>query len=287
MAYEQYRPNSFRSLPLVVKNLLILNVLVYLVSQIESYFFNINLTDILGLHFPLSEKFHLYQLITCMFMHDQTSLFHILFNMFALLMFGKILESVWGPKRFLFFYIVTGIGAGLLHSTVSYYENKPAIDFINSYIQNPDLNDFNVFLGQFKPNSMDLVNHYNAVIPTAFNNALSNNNIPEALKISVDYMQTYKIDFPNSLPPAIGASGAIFGILVAFGMLFPNTELYLMFIPIPIKAKYAVILYGVIELFMGVARFSWDNIAHFAHLGGALFGFILVKYWQKGGKNFY
>lgn len=283
----QSRPSSFKLLPPVIKNLLIINILFYAATWVINNRLQIDLTDLLGLHFPLSEKFHFYQLFTYLFMHDPNDIFHLVFNMFALWMFGYALENLWGGKRFLFFYLVTGIGAGLVHYTIVYFETKSTIDFVNAYIQHPTIEEFQHFVSNtFKPVSQDLVDHYNSMIPTKFTQALRSNNVQDALIISTDYMKTYKVDFLN-MPLAIGASGAVFGILVGFGMLFPNTELIMLFFPIPIKAKYAVVLYAGIELFFGVAQFSWDNVAHFAHLGGALFGFIIIKYWQKKAKTFY
>ncbi|MEO6902976.1 MAG: rhomboid family intramembrane serine protease [Bacteroidia bacterium] len=285
MSYQQYSPNKFTLLPLVVKNLLIINGLFYLATLALNTQFESNLSDSLGLHYPFSEKFHAYQLITYLFMHG--SFWHLFFNMFALWMFGNTLENTWGPKRFLIYYLICGIGAALCHYTVVYFQNQPTLDFINNYIANPNLQQFQFFLKSdyFKASSQEILDHYNAIIPTSYSNAISSNNVQEALRISVDYMNIYKTDFLNA-PVVIGASGSVFGILLAFGMLFPNTLLYIYF-AIPIKAKWFVILYGAAELYSGIMATEGDNVAHFAHLGGMLFGFILIKYWQKNKKNFY
>jgi membrane associated rhomboid family serine protease len=286
MNYQNpYRPNSFSLLPPVVKNLLIINALFFLVKKVMEDQFGIDLADKLGLHFPFSQKFQPYQLITYMFMHGD--FWHLFFNMFALWMFGNTLENLWGSKKFLIYYIITGIGAAVCHYTVVYFQNQATLDFINNYIANPSLNDFNLFLDSnyLKAGSQDVIDHYNAVIPTTFTNAINHSNAAEALQISVDYMRIYKTDFLNA-PVIIGASGAVFGILLAFGMLFPNTLLYIYF-AIPIKAKWFVALYGAIELFSGLRGDVSDNVAHFAHLGGMLFGFILIKYWQKKSNTFY
>lgn len=279
MSYQQYRPTSFRILPPVVKNLLIINGLFYLATVVMETQFNIDLADTLGLHFMFAEKFRPYQLITYMFMHG--SFMHLFFNMFALWMFGNVLENYWGPKRFLTYYIITGIGAALIHYTVVYFQNQSTLEFVNNYIANPSLADFQDFITSERVRviSQELVDHYNAIIPRSFNNALISNNAEEALRISVDYMQIFKTDFLNA-PVVIGASGSVFGILLAFGMLFPNTLLYVYF-AIPIKAKWFVMIYGAMELFSGIKSATDDNVAHFAHLGGMLFGFILIKYWQK------
>lgn len=200
----------------VVKNLLIINALMLILTWVlASPQFGIDLTLYLGLHFWKSPYFYPHQLITYMFMHGGFT--HILFNMFAVYMFGRVLENVWGSKRFLFYYMITGIGAGVVQLIVNWWQFQST----------------------------------------------------------------------GQLPITVGASGAVFGILLAFGMLFPNTELMLLFPPIPIKAKYFVIGYAVIELYLGVQNFSFDNIAHFAHLGGMLFGFILLKIWQKNSNFFY
>ena len=285
MSYQQYRPNSFKILPPVVKNLLIINGLFYLASLVMGAQFGVDLSDLLGLHFPLSQDFRPYQLITYMFMHG--SFMHLFFNMFALWMFGNTLENYWGQKRFLTYYIITGIGAALCHYAVVYFEMKPALDLANSYIANPSLQDFQTLLSsdQLKMGTQEAVNHYNEIIPGTFSHALASNNLQEALRISIDYMQIYKADILNA-PVVIGASGSVFGILLAFGMLFPNTMLYIYF-AIPIKAKWFVILYGAFELFSGIRGAIGDNVAHFAHLGGMLFGFILIKYWQKKSNTFY
>lgn len=285
MNYQSpYRPNNFSLLPLVVKNLLIINGLFFL-AALSLNTLGIDLNDLLGLHFPFSQKFRPYQVVTYLFMHGD--FWHLFFNMFALWMFGNTLENLWGSKRFLIYYIITGIGAAACHYTVVYFQNQEVLDFINNYIANPSLSDFNVFLhsNYLKISTQEILDHYNAIIPTTFNNALQQNNMEEALRISVDYMQLYKADFLNG-PVIIGASGSVFGILLAFGMLFPNTLLYVYF-AIPIKAKWFVALYGAIELFSGIRGEVGDNVAHFAHLGGMLFGFILIKYWQKSNKTFY
>lgn len=284
MAFLQNQQNSFKQLPLVVKNLIIINGLFFLATLA---FTNqgLDLEDKLGLHFPLSEKFQPFQIITYMFMHG--GFMHLFFNMFALWMFGNTLENLWGPKRFLTYYIITGIGAAVCHYTVVYFQIQPTLEAINAYIANPSLESFKAFLDSdyLKFTSNEMVNHYNDTIPTFFNSAINSNNYSEALKISVDYMQIFKTDYLNA-PVVIGASGSVFGILLAFGMLFPNTMLYVYF-AIPIKAKWFVMLYGAMELFSGIANSQGDNVAHFAHLGGMLFGFILIKFWQKRSNRFY
>jgi rhomboid-like protein len=202
---------------------------------------NRGLTDYLSLHYLFNTHhydhgvgFQPYQILTHMFMHG--SLAHIFFNMWGLLMFGSILEQVWGPKRFLTFYLITGLGAVALHMAVQVY-------LMHS------------FTGSIDPSI-----------------ALLNANTDAA---GIYVSQT------------LGASGAIFGIATAFAMLFPNTELMIIPIPIPIKAKYLMPLYILVELVMGLSMHQGDNVAHFAHLGGALFGFILVKIWNRNRNTLY
>ena len=178
------------------------------------------------------------------------SLGHIFFNMFALWMFGKVLEQVWGSRRFFIYYMITGLGAVFLHTLVLSIEIHPLVNYVSQ--------TYNI--DTFTPDAIDQL--YNMADPKA-----------RALAVAL-------------LTPTIGASGAVFGVLLAFGMLFPNTQLMLLFPPIPIKAKYFVIGYGLIELYLGLMQ-PGSNVAHFAHLGGMLFGFIMIKLWEKDRKAFY
>lgn len=221
---EQYSPTGFRVLPTVVKNLLIINVLMFLATfTLER--FNIDLTNILGLHFFKASDFRIYQIITYMFMHANFG--HLFFNMFALWMFGNTLENIWGSKRFLLFYMVCGIGAGLCQELVQYIEYATSLA------------------------NYATVNTGGKIIP----------------------MSAY-LNMMNT----VGASGAIYGLLLAFGMMFPDSRIYLYFL-FPIKAKWFVIGYAVLELLLGIG--GADNVAHFAHLGGMLFGLLLILYWRK------
>jgi membrane associated rhomboid family serine protease len=243
-----YRP-TFGAIPVVVKNLIIVNVLMLLITFVLERM-GTDLYTYLGLYFPLSEKFRLHQIFTHMFMHG--NLTHLFFNMFALYMFGRVLESVWGPKRFLTFYLVTGLGAVVLHS---------AVNFIEYYH----------VTSQLLPDQIAYVKEVGYDIwgtTQVFKEPLMN-KLNQILNI-----------------PTVGASGAVFGILLGFGMLFPNTQLMLLFPPIPIKAKYFVMGYGAIELYLGFSQ-PGSNVAHFAHLGGMLFGYFMIKYWNKNSKRFY
>ena len=187
-----------------------------------------------------------------MFMH--ASVEHILFNMFAVYMFGRLFEMFWGGKKFLFYYLVAGLGAAIVQQTVWY------IDYCS--------------IAKHIADMPAVMSH----ISTEGAKALA-----ESLNYSDEYMGRLNI-LMNI--PTVGASGAVFGILLAFGYMFPKEKLYMFFLPIPIPARVFVIVYGLIELFAGVANFSWDNVAHFAHLGGLLFGLVLLLIWKKRGKLF-
>lgn len=243
-----YRPTS-NTLPPVVKNLLIINVLMLFITFVLQMR-GIDLTSILGLHYFQSSEFRPYQLVTHMFMHG--GLAHLFFNMFALWMFGRVLESVWGPKRFFIYYFVTGLGAAALHTFVNFLE-------FQHIASNMPMETVKMVLGQ----------------GTEIFNQGQNFTDPDAARLNLILNV-----------PTVGASGAVFGLLLGFGMLFPNTQLMLLFPPIPIKAKYFVMGYGAIELFSGITD-SGSNIAHFAHLGGMLFGFIMIKYWNRNTTHFY
>ncbi|MDD4847720.1 MAG: rhomboid family intramembrane serine protease [Bacteroidales bacterium] len=278
MTQQQYQVGRFNVLPPVVKNLLIINVLFYLATFTFERF-GIDLVDKLGLHFFISEHFRFYQIFTYMFMHG--SFAHIFFNMFALWMFGSAIENIWGSKRFLIYYLVTGIGAAVLHYIVFYLEYLPTLQAIDAFIDNPDVQSFiNFMQGEvFKVVSNDVAQSANLVISDF--NSLVNINSTEALQIATDFMRQYRVDLLNA-PVIVGASGAVFGLLLAFGMMFPNSYVYIYF-AIPMKAKWFVVLYGAIELISGFSNISGDSVAHFAHLGGMLFGYLLIVYWRKKG----
>ncbi|MBN2174772.1 MAG: rhomboid family intramembrane serine protease [Bacteroidales bacterium] len=273
---DQFRPGGFRILPPVVKNLIIINGLFFLATIATGSRFGFDLVDTLGLHYFAADKFEPYQFITYMFMHG--GFMHIFFNMFALWMFGNALENVWGPKRFLIYYIITGIGAALTHYLVFYFQISPVLSAINGFLDDPSHEALNKILNSdyFKIASVEIQNHYNA-FRIEYNNII-HSNPTKALQLSIDFMSQYKIDFLNA-PVVIGASGAVFGILLAFGMMFPNALIYVYF-AIPVKAKYFVMIYGAIELFSGIAD-TGSNVAHFAHLGGMVFGYFILLYWKR------
>jgi len=245
------RMSPFAHIPPVVKNLLIINIIFYVATLM---FGGPMMTQVLGVHYFDSPNFRIWQVITYMFMHDYSSLFHILFNMFALYTFGSSLEYIMGSKRFLNFYLITGLGPLALQLLVQSFE---VYSISGSAVNN----------GTFMVDSLNRTISFNPDL------------------ISKDEASTLLGIY---LTPMVGASGAIFGLLIAFGMLFPNAELFIMFIPVPVKAKYIIPIYVLLELFLGVEQLSGDSVAHFAHLGGALFGFILVKMWHlKRHTNFY
>lgn len=234
-----------RNIPTVTKNLLILNVLAYLVGMLFGNRAG-GLNDLFGLHFFLAPDFGLYQLVTYMFMH--ASLSHLFFNMFALWMFGCIVERTWGARKFLFYYMACGIGAGLLQEMAQ---------FVQFYMLAAEsIHGFSV-----------------SQIMT----------VAKASAAGINLWTT------------VGASGAIYGILLAFGMLYPEERMFIFPLPVPIKAKFFVVGYAAIELFMAIST-SGDDVAHLAHLGGMLFGFLLIRYWRRhpgrgynrvGGRQFF
>jgi membrane associated rhomboid family serine protease len=257
------------SMPPVVLNLLIINVILYLATYVLTNS-GIDLVRSLGLYYPGSELFRPHQLITHMFMHG--GLTHLFFNMFALWMFGRVLESVWGSKRFLIYYFVTGFGAAGLHLLV----NSLSINSMTSEAQamlntiSPD--SFAEFIKHRFPEYQRQVSEFLSAWATDPENPGYIAQAPEYARQLINL----RMDVPT-----IGASGAVFGVLLAFGMLFPNTQLMLLFPPIPIKAKWFVLGYGAIEFVMAIWNQPGDNVAHFAHLGGMIFGFILIKFWNR------
>lgn len=264
------------NMPPIVKNLLIINVLMLLATVISKEF-GIDLGIHLGLHHWSSDLFRPHQFITYMFMHGGIT--HLFFNMFALWMFGKILEQVWGAKKFLVYYMITGIGAAVLQLIVMSIELSSMEGSVQSIVDSGSPSAFAEFLDSYLPISnqgslQDLLAAW-----------ILNPNTIEYQNTAIN-ISNQIIEIKRNMP-TVGASGSVFGILLAFGMLFPNTELMLLFPPIPIKAKYFVIGYGAIELYMGFSNNPGDNVAHFAHLGGMLFGYILIRYWRKNTNTFY
>jgi len=233
---------GYQMLPPVVKNLIIINVLFFLATISVSSFFSMD--DYFALHYFKSPHFMPHQIITYMFMHGGVQ--HILFNMFALWMFGANMENIWGPKRFLTFYMVAGLGAGIIQLLFMH------LQYMN-------------YASELDPLTIDSVLREGTALIESGRNWTDVN-----------------VGGLNSVVngTVVGASGAVYGLLLAFGMTFPEAVIYLYFM-FPIKAKWFVIGFGALELFSGIRNSATDNVAHFAHLGGMLFGFFLIKYWQK------
>ncbi|MCM1108399.1 MAG: rhomboid family intramembrane serine protease [Clostridium sp.] len=219
--------------PPVTKNLIIINILFFFASIVAERY-GIRLDEHLGLHFALASNFRIWQVFTYMFLH--ANLQHILFNMFALWMFGRIIESAWGSRRFLIYYMVCGVGAGLMQEGAQYL----------TYLY-------------------EGLNHYEGV------------NLDGAIISMTKYLNRWT---------TVGASGAVYGILLAFGMTFPNESLFIFPLPVPIKAKFFVVGYAAIELFAAISS-SNDGVAHLAHLGGMLFGLLLILHWRNKGRGGY
>ncbi|MGB5942217.1 MAG: rhomboid family intramembrane serine protease [Leeuwenhoekiella sp.] len=240
-----------------VKVLIIINVIFYIGSQIIGSSMAIQL---FGLWFPQNPNFQIWQPLTHMFMHDQSGIGHILFNMFGLWMFGSPVEQAFGQKKFIFFYFSAGLGAALIHTLVGYIDYQQGYRALVAAGMNPE------------------------GIPGLLSQIASTGsaNLPEG--VSVD---TIRDMYSSFAIPAVGASGAVYGILVAFGMLYPNMELMLIFFPIPIKAKIFIPLLILGDLFSGItgSSFLGQNVANWAHIGGALSGFIMVWYWKKNSFN--
>jgi membrane associated rhomboid family serine protease len=227
----------FRNIPIITRNLLIINVLVFLLSQLVSIGGK-SLTDWGALHFFMASDFRIYQLVTYQFLHGGFT--HLFFNMFALWMFGCVIENVWGPKKFIFYYIFCGIGAGLCQELVQYVQF--AADGLTS----------------MDPGQM----------------------------LNVNGQRLMTVDQVMNLSSTIGASGAVYAILLAFGMTFPNERIFIFPLPVPIKAKWFVMIYAAIELFSAMSSVG-DHVAHMAHIGGMLFGFLLILYWRKHPNDFF
>jgi membrane associated rhomboid family serine protease len=245
----------FRDLTPNVRLLILINVGMFLAKSFLP-------DEYLSLHYFGAKDFYPFQLVTYMFVHG--SFFHLLGNMFGLYMFGSLLERIWGAQRFLFFYFFCGIGAGLLYVGIQHFVDFADVRRATEVVlSNPS--SFNL---------MDYAQHY-AVIGS-----------PQGIALNIEWVHANYAEFINRSILG-GASGSIFGILMAFGYLFPNSEMFLFPLPIPIKAKYFVSFYGLYELYQGIQQYEGDNVAHFAHIGGMIFAVILLKFWGTKRNNFY
>jgi membrane associated rhomboid family serine protease len=259
-----------------VQRLLILNIGLFILSAVLTH--TLDLNDSLALHSIYSDKFQPYQFVTYMFMH--AGFMHLFGNMLGLYFFGPMLEYYLGFKKFLILYFVCGIGAGFFYWGLNAYEVRKVRQDATEYIQNPDPDSYNVFINKhFKLGfeNAEVVNSMDAYT------ADPTNQVVEAKSIEiVQYITAAQANFS-----LVGASGAIFGVLMAFALLFPNTELMLLFPPIPIKAKYLVGAYALFEIYSLYTNRPDDNVAHFAHITGMVFAFILIRYWTANRNSFY
>jgi membrane associated rhomboid family serine protease len=275
----EFRPSRFQILPGVVKNLLIINGLFFLAQNtLQGPAMAFSFEDTLGLHAWQSSLFKPWQLITHMFLHGD--IWHIFFNMLALWMFGAVLENVWGSKRFLTFYLVCGLGASLIHLLFLSWELAPIIRDYRILYQEY------VAGGELQGQAMaDFITKYNIQFrgdTEAVINTLRTNPPSGATTQMFENLTSY---YQNRIGTAtIGASGAVFGVLAAFGYLFPNTYLYV-YMLFPVKAKWFVLFYGAIELYEGIQNSAGDNVAHWAHIGGAIVGLLIVITWNKTNKK--
>lgn len=258
----------FGNIQPVTKNLLLLNVGMFLLTVFFEYQGQgVNLGSLLGAHYFGTPLFEPYQLVTHFFMHG--GFFHIFMNMYILVMFGSFLERLWGPKRYFILYIASALGSILLYNGVGFFQilelkdaihNSDAIAALNGLLKETGGNITD-------QNLMEIAQRYGITTQVQF-----------------DALADYAI---KSIVPMVGASGAIFGLLAAFAILFPNTELMLLFPPIPIKAKWLIGGYFVLEVYNSFQTYQGDNVAHLAHVGGAIVGAVMVLIWRRTGKNFY
>lgn len=249
-----------------VEKLLLINVVLFLVIRLLGF----DLIDLLGLRCILSKHFRPYQFFTHLFVH--AGFIHLFSNMFTLVTFGPVLEHTLSSKRFFLFYLITGLGAAVLYLVVCYLEVSKIKALYQAYLAYPSPAGFNTFLSKFPHGThSSFYNFLHAYFEYPDNPAYIARS-----KAIVSQIYRLKVNIP-----VVGASGAIFGILTAFAILFPNAQLSLLFLPIPISAKYFTVLYGIYELYAGMQNNPADNVAHFAHLGGIVFAYLLIKWWRK------
>ena len=255
-----------------VRLLLFVNIGVFLLTSSLSP----ELVNRFALHSVLSDQFSPLQFLSHMFMHAGFN--HIFNNMLGLIIFGPLLEQFWGPRRFMTFYLLTGLGAAALYSGVNYYELHGLTEAFNLYKANPTNGEFLGFINQYAPSIYDPIEPFIQKFDAAPTNPTY---IEQGVRLLTGYV-TRQLD-----TPMVGASGAIFGVIMAYGLLFPNTELRFLFLPVAIKAKYLVGAYAIWEVYSGIYRAQTDGVAHFAHIGGMLFAYIIIKVWGSQRKTFY
>lgn len=272
----EFRPSRFEILPLVIKNLLIINVLFFLAQQAFDAKGGVSLEDVLALHHVKSPLFQPWQIITHMFLHGNIG--HLFANMFALWMFGSVLENMWGPKRFVTFYFMCGLGAAIIQIASLWYQFHDVLSLFVSIKNHPTPETVSLFFHQYGLLESDRASNLLSVYLTDPSNVQVSNQV-----VSFISDVTYK----TISNPTIGASGAVFGILAAFVYLFPNTYIYLYFL-VPIKAKWIGLGYFAYEIFSAIQNNPNDNVAHWAHIGGGVVGFLLVITWNRTNrKQFY
>ena len=265
----------------MVKNLLIINVAIHLILTVLGGLGD-KLSEMGSVYYLFSDNFFIFQHVTYMWLHG--GFMHLLFNMIGLIVFGPMLEQVWGYKKFLIYYLIVGIGAGLFYGAADIVQNRTLEGDTEQYISNPNVEDFYKFIHKHKyPNisleSLEKLEYF----ADNYYEYPDNSNYEEE---SVSYVKTihYRKTEGHSM---LGASGAIMGILLAFGMLFPNRELMLLIPPMPIKAKYLVFIYGAYQVYKAINPTQGDNVSYLTHIGGLLVGFLVLKYWQKKHGSFY
>lgn len=261
----------------MVRNLLIINIGVFLFESM----LRLQLGGFLGLHYIFSDHFNPIQIFTYMFLHGGFR--HLFGNMLGLFFFGTFLERYLGPKKILILYIVCGLGGGLLFGVADYFENRSLERQYAEYVAEPNADAFGVFVADFGGRFVDYDGYYS--LYEQYYDSPNNSELRDNSLEVVHRMYNSLVNNPNSY--LVGASGSVLGILMAMALMFPNTEVFLLFIPFPIKVKYLALGYAAYDIFSEMNRGQGDNVAHLAHLGGMLFAIIVVKYWQKNSRDFY
>ncbi len=259
-----------------VKNLLIINVLFFAATYVFQKSLGVDLDNWLGLHYVGASNFGIWQFVSFVFMHANLS--HIFFNMFALWMFGTLIENALGVRRFVFYYLACGIGSGVIQELAMAYDINPLISAVDNTLNDLSRDNIQLFVNQHViPLSTECAQLINKFL-NDYNSTIGTDPVG-AEAIARNFIMQYQDMYVNA-QVTVGASGAVFGILLAFGMMFPNMRIMLLIPPIPMKAKWFVLIYALIELFGGIHGADYDNVAHWAHLGGMLFGFLLLRYWK-------
>ncbi|MFC3417022.1 rhomboid family intramembrane serine protease [Algoriphagus hitonicola] len=262
----------FRNITPVVQNLLLINIGLFIVSG----FVLPQLNEWFALYYIGSENFKPFQFLTYMFMH--ADFWHLFSNMFGLFIFGPLLEQFLGPKKLLILWMVCGVGSGVLYSGYNIYRMSSFESTVEQFQADPDPESFNRIVIQnrnfFNREVFDFIDDYSR-------------NPEDPIKVSQANQTLDSIMDLKANIPMVGASGALFGVLIAFGMLFPNTQLFLLFPPMPVKAKYLVLFYGLYTIYNVLNNNPLDNVAHFAHLSGLIIGGLLVYKWKKDRNSFY